>query len=281
MQRHLFTQQIKLGVHLSSKLRSVIKIHGGKSYLAKFIINHFPQNYRELTYLEPFGGGASVLLNKNRSAREIYNDLHQPTANIFSCLVNNKEEIIKYISKIDYNLESFQSAQNKVFEYGSVQSAVDEIVLRRMSRGGLKKSFSWSERMRGGLPGDVNAWNTFKKSFPDICDRFQNVEVYSKNGLELLDEFNSPDVLTYVDPPYLKETRTAQKAYDCEMSNKDHQDLADFLKVFKGKVLVSGYDSDLYRHNYKDWRWVRKEMPNNSGQGKIKQRRVECLIMNY
>lgn len=264
------------------KLRTPVKTHGGKSYLANFIIEHFPGNYQELNYLEPFGGGASVLLNKRKSKKEIYNDLHQPTANIFYCLANFPNEVINIINDIEYKIESFENAKLTCFKYGSIESAVNEIVLRRMSRGGLKKHFSWSERIRGGLPGDVNAWNTFKEILPEICERLKEVDVFSKNGMELIkdssEDFNS---LTYVDPPYLKSTRTVKNVYDCEMSDQDHQDLANILNKVKGKVLISGYESDLYLENYKHWRWVKKEMPNNSGQGKTKQRRVECIIMNY
>lgn len=264
------------------KLRTPVKTHGGKSYLANFIIDHFPSNYQELTYLEPFGGGASVLLNKKKSKKEIYNDLHQPTANIFHCLVNHREDLINRLNGIEYELESFQSAQLQYFQYGSVESAVNEIVLRRMSRGGLKKHFSWSDRIRGGLPGDVNAWKTFRELLPAICDRLEGVEVHYKNGIELISDLaTDPDVLMYVDPPYVKQTRTAKKAYDCEMSDQEHENLADCLKRVVGKVAISGYDNDLYRHHFHNWRWIRKEMPNNSGQGKVKQRRLECLILNY
>jgi DNA adenine methylase len=34
---------------------------GGKSRLAKWIISHFPENYKKMSYVEPFGGGGWVL----------------------------------------------------------------------------------------------------------------------------------------------------------------------------------------------------------------------------
>lgn len=262
------------------KLRTPIKIHGGKNYLAKFIIDHFPLNYQELTYIEPFGGGASVLLNKKLSKVEIYNDLYQPTANIFDCLVNKSDEVLDLISGIEYTSDCFENAKSHKFEYGSVNSAVNEIILRRMSRGGLKKHFSWSDRKRGGLPGDVNAWNNFKKELPQTINRLKNVQVFSKNGLDLIQSLGN-ECLIYVDPPYLKATRTAKNAYECEMSDQEHHILGDILNKSKSKILLSGYENDLYRQMFVNWRWIKKEMPNNSGQSQIKQRRIECLIVNF
>jgi len=246
------------------------------------VIRNFPNGYEDMSYLEPFGGAASVLLNKRHSIKEMYNDLHQPTANIFSCLVHDASTMIQRIHAIEYKEDSFKAAQAVEFKFGSVNSAIAELVLRRMSRGGMKKAFSWSTRTRGGRPGDLNAWETFKSLLPLICDRLQKVEVYSKDALELVEEHASNQMmLMYLDPPYLFKTRTAKSVYDCEMTDEEHKNLADKVKKVEGCVVISGYDSPLYRQLYHNWRWLTKEVPNNSGQGRIKQRRVECLIMNY
>lgn len=263
------------------KIRPSFKIHGGKYYLVDFIVRNFPPNYENMSYLELFGGAASVLTNKKLSVKETYNDLHKPTANIFACLVNHGDEIVSRISKIEYKEEVFKQSLSHIFCYGSVDSAINEIVLRRMSRGGMKKHFSWSSRTRGGRPGDVNAWETFKNLLPLICDRLKNVEIKSEDALTLIPKNDDANTLIYLDPPYLKATRTAKKIYECELSDVEHANMAEIANKVKSRILISGYDSPLYRQLYKDWRWITKEVPNNSGQGKVKQRRVECLIMNY
>lgn len=265
----------------TKRLRAPFKLHGGKFYLAPWIIENFPKGYEGMTYLEPFGGAGNVLLNKNKSVREIYNDLHQPTANIFMCLVNSGDRLIKRISEIEYSEQVFKNAQDILFNYNTVDSAVTEIVLRRMSRGGMKKAFSWSTRTRGGRPGDVNSWETFKKLLPSICERLKKVEVFSVNALNLMEIFLEEKCLIYLDPPYVTNTRTAKNVYDCEMTDDDHQKLADLATTSKSLIAISGYDCPLYRRLYKNWNWLTKEVPNNSGQGSIKQRRVECLIKNY
>jgi site-specific DNA-adenine methylase len=148
----------------TKKLRPPFKIHGGKAYLCQWIISNFPAGYEKLSYLEPFGGAGSVLLNKNQSVKEVYNDLHQPTANIFHCLTHNSAEMLQRIWNIVYSEGTFEAAKEIGFQFGSTNSAIAELVLRRMSRGGMKKNFSWSKRLRGGRPGDLNAWETFKSA---------------------------------------------------------------------------------------------------------------------
>src|SRR5690349_7923975 len=132
-------------------MRSVLKIHGGKWYLKQWLISLFPQGYQNMTYIEACGGGASVLLQKDPSVVEIYNDADPALVEIFQALVHSPETFIEEIGKIEYSRASFEWAiQNS--------GAVAELVRRRMSRGGLGTHFAWSERLRGGRPGDVNAW---------------------------------------------------------------------------------------------------------------------------
>ena len=54
-------------------MKSPIKYYGGKSYMTNIIIDHFPKEYE--VYVEGFGGGASVLFQKEKTSLEVYNDL--------------------------------------------------------------------------------------------------------------------------------------------------------------------------------------------------------------
>ena len=85
----------------------------------------------------------------------------------------------------------------------------------------------------------------------------------------------------YCDPPYVPDTRTAQNAYEYEMSTDDHIDLANVLLNFKGKVIVSGYHSALYKRLYKPWKCVQKKIANHASQSKTKVQKTECIWMNY
>lgn len=263
------------------KLRPLFKMAGGKYYLARHIINHFPANYEDLKYAELCGGAASVLFNKRPSKIEIYGDVDPRTANVFYCLKHYPDEFIKIVEATTYCEKSFKDAGKVQFVYGDVNSAVAELSLRRMSRGGLKKHFSWSNRMRGGRPGDENAFETFKSLLPDMVKRLQNVEVSCMDIMESIKLYDSEKTLFYIDPPYVHSTRVSKDVYEYEMTNEQHEQIGEMLNSIEGKAIISGYDCLLYQKLYKNWRCVAKAVKNNAGQTKVKSNRIECLWLNY
>jgi DNA adenine methylase len=70
-------------VRMSKVERPVLRYHGGKWKLAPWIIANMPPHQ---VYVEPFGGGANVLLRKERLAAEVYNDLDGRVVQVFRTL---------------------------------------------------------------------------------------------------------------------------------------------------------------------------------------------------
>lgn len=266
---------------VKSKIRPAVKYHGGKYYLASWIAGHFPKDYRDMTFVEPYCGAASVLLNKEKSATEVLNDIHPGLIALLRAIRDDCGELMKRLRRLNYAKETFEAARARKDFKDCLEVAVNEFVLRRMSRGGMKEAFAWSKRQRGGQPGDKNAWDTILKTLPDISQRIQDVYIFNKKAVDVLKAFNREDTLVMADPTYLPETRTAKKVYEYEMTTEDHIALASLLKNFKGKVILCGYPSPLYSRLYSDWRFVKKKVPNHSAQTKKKAHREEGLWMNY
>lgn len=72
--------------------------------LAPWIISHFPEHR---VYVEPFGGGASVLLRKPRSYAEIYNDLDSEIVNLFRMVRDRGAELAKLLTLTPYAREEY------------------------------------------------------------------------------------------------------------------------------------------------------------------------------
>tara|TARA_Y100000034_G_scaffold134066_1_gene201494 strand:+ start:2905 stop:3717 length:813 start_codon:yes stop_codon:yes gene_type:complete len=266
------------------KLRPPVKIHGGKYYLSSWIIEHFPAGYEEMTYLEPFCGAASVFLNKEPSKEEAINDVNLGIIQIMRVLRDEPGDFIGRIKRIKYSEGTFKRAlkRSKEEEYKDyMEHAVTEFVLRRMSRGGLKKAFAWSNRTRGGQPGDVNAWETIIEQLPIVSDRLKGVYIFNKSAFNVIKAFNDPNTLIYCDPPYLDSTRTTPDAYEDELDADQHIELAGLIKQFKGKAIISGYSSPLYRRLFSEWRCKRKKIANHASQSKSKATKTECIWLNF
>jgi DNA adenine methylase len=264
-------------------IRPVVKYHGGKNYLNKWIISHFPSDYQTYTYVEPFGGAASVLINKEKSPIEILSDTDLSIIQIFRALRDEPTEFMRRLHLLKYCEETFLKAvarSDKPFD-DYLDHAVNDYTLRRMSRGGLKKAFSWSNRKRGGKPGEINAWETALEVLPVISQRIKEVYLFNNPALDIIKIFNNKNTLLYADPPYLPETRRSKNAYECEMTTEQHIELARSLNSFQGKVVLSGYPSALYARLYKDWNTETRKIANHSSQKKTKDVKTEIIYWNF
>jgi len=279
--KQYMTKAVKL--MKKNKIRPPFKIHGGKWYLHSWIIENFPKDYENMVYVEPFCGAASTFMNKNASIEEAINDLDKGVVNLLRIIRDQPDEFIGKLKKLKYSKEAFEDAVDSQDQSRDEEMAyaLNEFTLRRMSRGGLKKAFAWSNRERGGQPGDVNAWETIIGMIPVISERLKTTYIFNKPAMQILNAFNDQNVLTYVDPPYLHETRQSLSVYKHEMTADEHIDLANFLKSFKGKVIISGYPSPLYNRLYKPWKCIKKKIANHASQQKTKEQKTECLWINY
>jgi site-specific DNA-adenine methylase len=261
------------------KLRSALKTHGGKAYLAPKILALLPDHE---VYVEPFAGGLSVLLNKRPCPVEVANDLNAALMRLYLMLRDRTDELLDRLAALPYDRETFEwSLRPGGPGEPELDAAVRFLVNKRFSRGGLGKDFAWSKRLRGGQPGDKNAWETaLARVLPRIAERLAGVELRCQDAVELIREFDGPGVLIYADPPYVHSTRSARKIYDFEMDVDQHRRLLETIARCDATVAISGYANPLYDDALRGWRRFTFSMANNSGQTKVKQRRQEILWIN-
>ena len=268
------------------RIRPPVKAHGGKYYLAPKIVPVLLSAPGEPDeYLEPCVFGGSVFLAMPRFRREILGDVNPDVINLWRAF--SRRHVAKALQhdldRTPYTEESFDAARsgNSPSDSGS---AADFIVRSRFSRGGLGKTFAWSERTRGGKPGDVNSWDTFRsKVLPAVIDRAEGAEVVRDAcWATVWESRDRAKRLIYADPPYVRETRTAKDTYGpFEMPLLQHFWLVSALKAHSGPAALSGYRCGDYDRWLREWRRIDFDMPNNSGQGKKKQRRTESLWINW
>ena len=270
-----------------------IKWHGGKRYLAKWILEHFPSRSSYTHYLEPFAGGLSVLFAHDPDGiSESANDLNGQLSNFWQVLRDENlfSKFEREIQATEFSDQRFLASRNKCIDENSISnlSVVEQacafFIRYRMSRQGLGRDFATpTRRTRRGMNENVSAWLSAVDSLPEAHSRLRRVEIRNMNALAFIQKYDHPRAIFYLDPPYLHETRVTTKDYDFEMGVKDHTDLLSCLSDLKGKFIISGYPSDLYDGHARrlGWRKVERQIDNKASGKKTKDKKTECLWMNY
>jgi len=81
--------------------KTVIPYPGGKARKADWIIDVFPDDFK--LYCEPFGGSAAVLLQKDPSTIEVWNDRDAELAHFFETLRDRTDDLADWLASTPYS----------------------------------------------------------------------------------------------------------------------------------------------------------------------------------
>jgi len=236
-------------------------------------------------FCEPFAGSAAVLINREPSPIETYNDLDGEVANFFRVLRDQKEALIESIGLTPFSREEFEQAISKPINGLSELERARRFYIRaRQVRTGLAQRASagrWAHcrlTSRAGMAGAVSRWLGSVEALPEIAQRFLRVQIEHDTAINVIKRYDSKETLFYCDPPYPHDTRGDNNAYRYEMTDNEHRELAEVLHRVKGKVALSSYHCDLMDELYSDWLTI--EGPTKIIHS-VKQPRTEVLWVNY
>ena len=263
----------------AAKIRPPVKWHGGKFHQFRRIVEEFGPHR---IYVEPFGGGASVLLNKPPVDVEVYNDLDLRITRLFRVLRDQGEALVNHLRLTPYSQVEFRDAATYPPGATELQKAACDYIRWRQSFGGQGKSWSYTTtRARGGKAGDVNAWWTGIEQLTLSPSGSSGARSLASRRSTLSAALIIPEALFYCDPTYVASTRSSPDVYGVEMTDGDHRELAGVLNECRGKVVLSGYPSPLYDELYSGWKRVEYDAPKHSAGGKSKARATEVLWKNF
>jgi DNA adenine methylase len=276
-----------------------LKWHGGKSYLAKAIIDRMPPRASNsnapaaddpgwVHYVEPYFGGGAVLLAQNpEGISEVVNDVNGELTNFWDVLKSPTDfaDLHRTMSLTPCSKIEFERACSISENASPVTRAVAFLIRNRQSRQALGKDFCTlaRNRTRRGMNELPSAWLGAIEGLPEIHARLQRVVILNDDALKVIRQQDGSRTLFYLDPPYLHETRAVTDAYQHEMGFDDHVKLLNTLSRIEGRFLLSGYRSELYDTNAVVHGWNRTdfEIDNKAGSGKSKRKMVECVWTNY
>jgi len=258
--------------------RPPVKWHGGKFYLARRIIALFPPHH---TYVEPFGGAASVLLNKPPSPVEVYNDIDERITRLFRVLRDHPEEFLKKLALTPYSEREWCECDHPSED--EIEQARRDFVRWRQSIGGRGQAFSYTlHRVRRRMADVVSGFlSAIDEELPVIVERLRRVQIMCRDALWVIKSWDSPETLFYCDPPYYPDAVTRPDVYRHSMSPQEHKNLLELLCTCQGKVILSGYPNALYDGILRKWRRLVFDMPNHAAGGSKKNRCSEVVWLNW
>lgn len=263
-----------------------LKWHGGKTYQTGHILRLMPPHVH---FVEPFGGGLAVLLAKDPTGvSEVVNDLHRDLVEFWKVLrgADTFEQFRRIVEAVPFSeaeweepWEYLQSDPNA----DRVQRAVWFFLTCRQSLSGRMKSFTplTRRRTRRAMNAEASAWWNAVEGLPAVHERLRRVVILNRPAIEVIRQQDAPGTLFYLDPPYVHVTRKSRKTYFHEMTEDDHRELLEELRRCEGKVILSGYSSELYETVLHDWNKYTFDIPNHAAGGAKKRKMTEVLWHNF
>ncbi len=251
---------------------AVIPYFGGKTRLAKQIIDRFPEH---TCYVEVFAGGASVFFSKEPSPAEVLNELDKEVTTLYRAVKHHPEELYRQFkfslaARSEFNREKMVNPETLT----DIQRAARFLYLQKMAFGGHVTGQTYgtatTSRPRLNLL-------TLQSTLEHAWQRLINVNIECMDFRELIKRYDRPHTLFYLDPPYWE-----IPGYHYDFQEQDFVDLADLLASVKGKFLMSINDTPRIRELFGDFLIEEVELkysitPSAAGRSKT---RIELLISN-
>lgn len=249
----------------------IMKYPGSKWKVAEWIINHFPAHK---VYCEPYFGSGGVFFTKTPSSLETINDINGDIVNLFRVCRDCPEELAAKIAFTPFARDEY------IADYEITGDAIERarrLLVRHHQSFGTTNSNrnSWRNSQTANSPHCAAVWDKLPEIIIEVCGRLKNAQIENVDALRLIERYNDPDTLLYLDPPYLQDTRK-RNLYVCEMTDKQHIELLELIKESRSKVCISAYDNPLYNEYLKDWYSAEKQTTAQMGK-----HRVEKIYMNY
>lgn len=258
----------------------IVGYFGGKGGKLSTVIKSFlPEGYK--VYIEPYGGSATILFLQ-QAPIEIYNDIYDNVYSLFKVLSDEEMfkrlkfrlDIAPYVEKLNKEykakLKEELSMEDRAYYYFYVnRSSVN-------STGG----FSVSTLVRRNLSKATSDYLSVIDGLEEYHIRLSNVVITNRDAIKVIKKYDADNAFMYLDPPYVTSTRTSAR-YPHDMTDEQHIELLNTIIKCKSKILISGYDNELY-NVLTDNKWNKYDYEiktiNTKNEPKTK---IETLWYNY
>lgn len=260
-------------------MKPPVPYFGGKITLGPQIAALLPAHRH---YVEPYCGSLAVLLAKRPAPMETVNDLDEALVTFWRVLRDRPVELAR-AAALTPHARSEHAAAYDLDGLDDLELARRVWVQLTQGRAGTRRRTGWRHYVKPA--GDTSLpdyLDGYVERVAPAAERLHGVSLESMPALDLVAKYGGePEVLLYVDPPYLGRTRCRSwDGYPHEMRGEaEHRELGEALRAARAAVVLSGYPSDLYDLElYPDW--DRVTFAAGTGQGEGWGNRTEALWSN-
>lgn len=254
-------------------MNTPIKYWGGKQQLADSIISLIPAHY---CYSEVFFGGGAVFFRKQPSKAEIINDVNDNMINFYKTIKRHFNDLYNEVDVTLYSEFQYNEAKELWLKGGDkVLRAWAVFVLSHQSFSGIMGS-SWAYSDTSNL---AKRFNNVKKRFNEqYVRRLDNVQIFCRDALNVLQNCDSETTFHFIDPPYFNSDCGHYSGY----SEEDFKNLLNILEKLEGKFLLTTYPSDILKEysSRNGWHTIENKM-HLSASTKVGATKTEVFTMNY
>jgi DNA adenine methylase len=265
--------------------------------MVKKLLPYVPEHK---VYVEVFGGGMKLLLAKEPSVTEVYNDIDSNLVNFFRVLRDDQlhQQLIRMCKLTPYSREEFNQMRSDLDQTeDKVERAWKFFTICRMAFAGRHKSPSWAKcitRPSREMALHVSSYISAIEMLEPLHARLFRVLIEHQDFRKTILDYDSADTFFYLDPTYVRSTRQGNDRFKHEMTDEDHVDLVKMLLSIRGKCMLSGYDNNIYNPlEQSGWKKIKFDAScfaaartdetglNTEGEITRTQKRTECIWMSY
>lgn len=244
---------------LEGGMRPALGRQGGKFYMYKKVINAFPADYEDTTYVEPFVGGGSIFFNKEPSKKEIINDFDTIMYDLYKIIKSNPKELMRRVNG-EYTEKDFYDMK-EMKPTSSIGKVAQYFLLKKLSYLGTGVIFDTTKKIK-----------TIDKDFMPYHERLIHTTIRNEDYKKIINQYDSPNTFFYLDPPYENTAGTIDDYTDISFD-----EMKEILDGIKGRFLMSVNNSKRIRDLFRSY-----EITKVKTRYSLKKRFVtELLISNY
>lgn len=242
---------------------------GGKWPIRHLIVSNFPEH---ITYVDVFGGSSAILVSKEPSKGEVFNDKNEEIVNFFRVVKHRPSELTE-------RAKHWIHSRQLWYELKGMPPPEDEVERAFRFWALLADSFAGRGAYFGAARIGIRSVTHAREYLDAVAKRFKDIQVECLDFRKCIIKFDSQNTFFYLDPPY-RNTKGANTLYSL-LSDEDWEEMKSLLDTIQGKFLLSHTNDTFVLRLFKDYKVRKINVRVMLPRSKKAQTRKEVLISNY